>query len=398
MRRGKAETSLGAEIRIVLKQPSSIKQEAFTLVELLVVIAIIGVLVALLLPAVQAAREAARRTQCQNNMKNVALAMMTYESAKKTYPAPAYMVPNASAQNTLVDNVLYTNWLIELLPQLEMANLYDRIDAQWNVASAANSRRITDPASKTPNDVDEIATEIPIFLCPSDNGSGNPFVGGINNLQWARGNYGLNAYQYWGNNENNQIASGTTGGSGSKLADFLDYNIGMGPVGSEGYALKRISDGLSNTIMIGEMRVGLSPRDRRGVWAMGMCGSSFHCRHASDVLGAVNSCGGLDDDVQGASDIIADVGEATLRAECMMPDSGVNASGESVIRSVHVGGAFVAMADASVRFVSDFIDSGNITGGSCIGCSNPNDILQQNFGIWQRLNISTDGMSTGIIE
>ncbi|TWU29260.1 DUF1559 domain-containing protein [Bythopirellula polymerisocia] len=398
MSRGGQDKSLGAEVRIVLWQCSSIKQKAFTLVELLVVIAIIGVLVALLLPAVQAAREAARRTQCQNNMKNVALAMMTYESTKKSYPAPAYMVPNGPAQNTLVDNVLYTNWLIELLPQLELANLYDRIDAKWNVASAANSKRITDSASTTPNDVEEIATEISVLLCPSDNGRGNPFVGGLNNLTWARCNYGLNAYQYWGNNDNNRIASGNNAASGSKLADFLDYNIGMGPVDSKGFALKRISDGLSNTIMIGEMRVGLSPRDRRGVWAMGMCGSSFHCRHASDVLGAVNSCGGSDDDVQGATDIIADVGEATLRAECMMPDSSVNASGESVVRSVHIGGAFVAMADASVRFISDFIDSGNITGGACIGCSNPNDILQQNFGVWQRLNVSTDGMVSGIIE
>ncbi len=373
-------------------------RKGFTLVELLVVIAIIGVLVALLLPAVQAAREAARRTKCQNNLKNIALAMMTYESAKKTFPSPAYMVPNASAQNTLSDNILYTNWLIELLPQVEMANLYDRIDAVWNVPTAANSRRITDPVTKTPNDVEEIATEIPLFLCPSDNGSGNPFVGGINNLQWARGNYGLNGFQYWGNNENNKIASGDSSVTGSKLADFLDYNLGIGHVGPEGYSLERISDGLSNTIMIGEMRVGLSPRDRRGVWAMGMCGSSFHCRHASDVLGAVNSCGGTDDDVQGATDIIDDVGEPRLRAECMMPDRNVNASGESVVRSVHVGGAFVAMADASVRFISDFIDSGNITGGACIGCSNPNDILLQNFGVWQRLNVSTDGQTTGIIE
>ncbi|HEX3599884.1 MAG TPA: DUF1559 domain-containing protein, partial [Lacipirellulaceae bacterium] len=62
------------------------KPQAFTLVELLVVIAIIGILVALLLPAIQAAREAARRAQCQNNMKNVALAVLNYESARKTLP------------------------------------------------------------------------------------------------------------------------------------------------------------------------------------------------------------------------------------------------------------------------------------------------------------------------
>ncbi|MCA9235594.1 MAG: DUF1559 domain-containing protein [Planctomycetales bacterium] len=379
-------------------QSLSRSRRGFTLVELLVVIAIIGVLVALLLPAVQAAREAARRAQCQNNLKNIALAVMTYESSKGEFPAPAYIVPNVN-QDTFKDQRLFTNWLIEILPQVELQNLYDRIDAKWNVTAPADSKRITDPASVNPNDVAEIATEVPLFLCPSDNGANNPFVGGYNNLAWARGNYGLNAYQYWGNYENNQIAAGTgSGSSTAKLPGLLPFNLGMGAVTWQGLELRRITDGTSNTIMIGEMRVGLSPRDRRGVWAMGMCGSSFHCRHASDVQGAVNSCGGYDDDIYGAKDIIEDVGDATLLAECMRPDPGVDQSAESVVRSVHVGGAYVAMADASVRFISDFIDAGTITGGSCIGCSNPDDTLQGNFGVWQRINMSADGYASGTIE
>lgn len=369
----------------------------FTLVELLVVIAIIGVLVSLLLPAVQAAREAARRSQCQNNLKNLALAMMTYESTRGEFPAPAYMVPNGPAQQTLTDQLLYTNWLIELLPQVEQQNLYDRFDAKWNVATAASSKRITDPPSVSPNDVQEIATEVALFLCPSDSGSGNPFVGGYNELTWARGNYGLNSNQFWPNTQNNRVASGSdTGASTGRLAEVLAYNVGMGVVGWRGMELRRISDGTSNTIMLGEMRVGLSQRDRRGVWAMPMCGSSYHCRHASDVQGAVNSCNGYDDDIQGAKDVIDDVGDATLLAECMRPDPGVNASGQSVVRSLHVGGAYVAMADASVRFISDFTDAGNITGGSCIGCSNVNDTLPGNFGAWQRLNMSADELTAAV--
>lgn len=382
------------------------RRGAFTLVELLVVIAIIGILVALLLPAIQAAREAARRTQCQNNIKNIALAMHTYESSRKHFPAAAYKVPMQQQEN-LTDSQLYSNWLIELLPQLELATLYDRFDTYWNVDVITDPRRqrITNAATATPNDVEEIATEIATFLCPSDNGAGNPFVGGFNTLTWARGNYGLNAYFYWGNDAANRVAAGTYTGSMSaeltSLSDNLDYNVGIAPIGQKGFSLNRIADGLSNTIMIAEMRVGLSPRDRRGVWAMGMCGSSFHCRHIQ-LSAAINSCNVGDDDIYGAQDIIDDVGEGTLRAECMRPEPGSSGggwgggigSGQSSVRSVHPGGAMVAMADASVRFISDFIDNGSLSAqsfGFCIANGAPEDITDARFGVWQRLNASNDG-------
>jgi prepilin-type N-terminal cleavage/methylation domain-containing protein len=382
------------------------RRGAFTLVELLVVIAIIGILVALLLPAIQAAREAARRAQCQNNVKNVALAMHNYESAKKVFPSPAYLPPSSN-QQTLNDNVLYTNWLIELLPQLELQTLYDQIDAKWNVPNAAASKRITDPLTVTPNDVNEIATEISTFLCPSDNGAGNPFTGAgsFPNLRWARNNYGLNAYFYWGNDAANRVAAGTYNGTPTgelgELAKYLDHNVGMGPISPKGYALKRISDGLSNTIMIAEMRVGLTQSDRRGVWAMPMCGSSFHCRHIQ-LSAAVNSCNRGDDDIFGAQQIIDDIGESTLVTECMRPEPGSSGggwgggigSGQSSVRSVHPGGAMVAMADASVRFISDFIDNGSLSAqsfGFCIANGAPEDITEARFGVWQRLNASNDG-------
>ena len=382
---------------------------AFTLVELLVVIAIIGILVALLLPAIQAAREAARRTQCQNNVKNIALAMHNYESSKKHFPAAAYKVPSQQ-QDNLTDAQLYANWLIELLPQVEQQALYDRIDAFWNVTDMTDPRRqrITNPATAPLNDVNEISQEVALFLCPSDSGQGTYFTGAgsFPNLQWARCNYGLNAYFYWGNDQANRVAagtfSGTIAGELKSLSDNITYNIGIAPIGQKGYSLNQITDGLSNTIMIAEMRAGVTQRDRRGVWAMGMCGSSFHCRHVQ-FAAAINPCGGGEDDVMGGKEIVADVGEGTLQADCMLPYQGggsgpfgsAEASGQSSVKSRHVGGAMVAMADASVRFISDFVDNGGMQGsaGFCIAAGDPLDITDGRFGVWQRLNASGDGKS-----
>jgi prepilin-type N-terminal cleavage/methylation domain-containing protein len=105
------------------------KRRGFTLVELLVVIAIIGILVALLLPAIQAAREAARRVSCQNNVKNITLAALTYENARKAMPPGALASTPASGQqinNTVLDQAI--SWLVLILPQMEEAALYDKFN------------------------------------------------------------------------------------------------------------------------------------------------------------------------------------------------------------------------------------------------------------------------------
>src|SRR5262245_593496 len=96
---------------------------AFTLVELLVVIAIIGILIALLLPAIQAAREAARRTQCLDNLKNMGLACLTYERARKYLP-PGKVVSSTSTSGVCGSAVHYSNWALEILPQLEEVPLF----------------------------------------------------------------------------------------------------------------------------------------------------------------------------------------------------------------------------------------------------------------------------------
>ena len=146
-------------IRMSLSSPRAIKtkklemESGFTLVELLVVIAIIGMLVGLLLPAVQAAREASRRMSCQNNVKQIGLAMHNYESANRYFP-PAGIMKNITAINT------NASWSIHgrILPYLEQGNLYQRInlDLPWDDQAVLSHLKL------------------PVYTCPSDPNSNNP--------------------------------------------------------------------------------------------------------------------------------------------------------------------------------------------------------------------------------
>src|SRR6187431_3342554 len=114
--------------------------KAFTLVELLVVIAIIGVLVALLLPAVQQAREAARRMQCRNNLKQIALAVHNYESSHLTLPPGVLGTSGAVAQAQL----LHT-WLVQILPYLDQKNVQAVYDFNRRFDDPVNAAAVQTP-------------------------------------------------------------------------------------------------------------------------------------------------------------------------------------------------------------------------------------------------------------
>src|SRR3954451_6961174 len=145
-------------------KPINRRPAGFTLVELLVVIAIIGVLVSLLLPAVQQARESARRISCTNRLKQIGLALLNYESSHKLFP-PAYITANPAANGSAFGVSFgddYHNgpsgfaWGTLLLPFLEQQALYDRFDLSAPCWSSANA-----PAAQS---------KATAFLCPSANG------------------------------------------------------------------------------------------------------------------------------------------------------------------------------------------------------------------------------------
>ncbi len=227
--------------------PFASKGRGFTLVELLVVIAIIGILVALLLPAVQSAREAARRLQCTNNLKNIGLACLNYESANRTLPPgrdypdwakngkpeTSYTNYNAVAQSTDEETGFYSVH-VRVLPYVEAVNVYDLIDF-----SRSQTLRMTGNVN-----YDAYANAQDLFICPTDSNSEN--VISENNY---RCNFG-GSTPYGG-------ASSTAAQDDitAELVGFSCRGNGAFTIG-RGLKAKDFEDGLSNTALFSERTKG----------------------------------------------------------------------------------------------------------------------------------------------
>ncbi|MDX1944840.1 MAG: DUF1559 domain-containing protein [Pirellulaceae bacterium] len=301
-------------------------RRAFTLVELLVVIAIIGMLVALLLPAVQSAREAGRRSACANNLRQQGLALQNYHDTLHVFP-PAY-VANTRASNR--DPATYDGppgwaWGMLLLPFMEQGNLREQFNVNLPCQHASNAA----PA----------ATKLSVFLCPSASGNLTPTFpvknsSGATLAQFSRCNYVANSGQ--------EEPWGVTIDDYAGLADGPLYR-------NSPTRIADVVDGLSNTVFIGEHSSALSNKTWVGVVpGAEVCGNNpqkyplTECDFAATL---VNVHAGP------ASDEIDPV---TGFAPIHPPNSPL--CHVCQMYAEHPGGANCLLGDGSVRFVSQYVN------------------------------------------
>jgi prepilin-type N-terminal cleavage/methylation domain-containing protein/prepilin-type processing-associated H-X9-DG protein len=337
------------------------KRSGFTLVELLVVIAIIGILVGLLLPAVQAAREAARRMQCSNNLKQLGLAALNYESAFKKFPPNhvwALQPTNGGDRVGSIANLECWGWTVMLMPFMEQGNLYD----QMNVSQQSLANYI---ALATDVQLSFLQTEISSLRCPSDADEqrakrARHWGGG-----WGAGQGG---HGQWESGLTNYIANRGTRNLNQRVLDTHGMFMEMLSVG-----ISDVTDGTSNTFMIGERD---SKYGRAGAWP-----------------GVRNPNG------SGMRGIYMNTANVRPPLNSTQPPNpwGNNARGAGAgFTSLHTGGAQFVYVDGSVHFISENIDSRpDCLQGCCVYDLTP---CLPVYGAYERLVRRNDGFVVNSAE
>jgi prepilin-type N-terminal cleavage/methylation domain-containing protein/prepilin-type processing-associated H-X9-DG protein len=345
----------------------------FTLVELLVVIAIIGVLVALLLPAVQAAREAARRSSCSNNLKQIGIGLHNYHDTILSFPPGWIDSPTANSEQW--------GWSALMLPYIEQGPLHDRLGV---TRGTLEQRMATDSANVYP----ATRTVLKVFICPSDAGHNGGlthndrsfngglgytaagFTGAANTIAGLSNYMGVAGHRDYGTNANTGIVNtGILFGSCSGPAALCTTG------NAAAIRMAEILDGTSNTFAVGERE-------------------TFRCR-AGTWLGVRNTNG------SGTRGVHVVSGHAHPKLNQPVPPPTTNIAwdvdavgcGEG-FSSLHPGGAQFLAADGSVKFISQTINhfwanpSGNANG-------NVTDHLDQANGTYQRLLSRNDNLVVG---
>ena len=272
-------------------------RRGFTLVELLVVIAIIGILIALLLPAVQAAREAARRSQCSNHLKQISLALLNYESTYKT-------LPPAGVQSNLM------GWQQFAMPFLEQTTLYQKFDFKKDYFQSPNWALGL--------------SRVDTYFCPSTGGEENLRDNHPDHLISGVAPFTLHYYAILGPKGQNSYANvAYKCTTGATYGGICDQGAMAYPKATR---LAAITDGTSNTFLLGESSWAKMQRYRSWVQAIYLTGGETVAFSARNIAFGINS--------RLTSTVFNDI----------------------PLGSQHPGGCQFAMVDGSVRFVSETID------------------------------------------
>jgi prepilin-type N-terminal cleavage/methylation domain-containing protein/prepilin-type processing-associated H-X9-DG protein len=335
------------QLRVVSKR----QRRAFTLVELLVVIAIIGILVALLLPAIQAAREAGRRTACMNNLRQMGLAMLNYETSYKVFPPSDVLVPGSTGTPTSLGLSVHAR----LLPFVEEASLRTLVNF-----SAAYNHTSNEAARKT---------RVAMFVCPSDGGgnaTSNPAPGAPTS--------------YHANQGSGVVWSITTNPS--------DPNYALGPpngvlIRNGGVKAAHIIDGLSHTAAFAERVIGdgsdeiateESDTFAPGTTHPGVDKAYADCRamDITDLSKQGNSAVGFPWLRAYHSTTIYFHNNTPNGRSCMYPPGQIM----TTAGSRHSGGVNMMLCDGSARFVSEDISRPT---WQALGSRNGEEIIQEQF-------------------